>query len=151
MLKNIINKIIIDEYKFKYLIFSVISGILLGLSFQKFNFYLLAWIAFIPLIYCIYKNNLKYSALYGFVTGIIYSLIAFNWMFLFEAYRYTTISNATISYYFAPIFVMILAPFILKEKMARFKVGSIIAAIIGIFFIVGIDNVLAGKKSKNAG
>lgn len=83
MATNILNKLITREYKFKYLIFSVISGILLGLSFQKFNFYLLAWIAFIPLIYCIYKNNLKYSALYGFVTGIIYSLIAFNWMFLF--------------------------------------------------------------------
>ena len=67
----------------KCLIFSVISGILLGLSFQKFNFYLFAWIAFIPLIYCIYKNNLKYSVLYGFVMGIAYSLIAFNWMFLF--------------------------------------------------------------------
>ncbi|MCU9594418.1 DMT family transporter [Caldibacillus thermolactis] len=79
------------------------------------------------------KKNIMLLCLSGGALG-------FNWMFLFEAYRYTTISNATISYYFAPIFVMILAPFILKEKMARFKVGSIIAAIIGIFFIVGIDN-----------
>lgn len=79
------------------------------------------------------KKNIVLLCLSGGALG-------FNWMFLFEAYRYTTISNATISYYFAPIFVMILAPFILKEKMARFKVGSIIAAIIGIFFIVGIDN-----------
>lgn len=83
MIRNIINKFIIKEYKFKYLIFSIISGILLGLSFQKFNLFLFAWVAFIPLIYCIYKNNLKYSVLYGFVTGITYSLIAFNWMFLF--------------------------------------------------------------------
>ena len=96
MLKNIINKIIIDEYKFKYLIFSVISGILLGLSFQKFNFYFLAWIAFIPLIYCIYKNNLKYSALYGFVTGIMYSLIAFNWMFLFLLTNTKSIAAASV-------------------------------------------------------
>lgn len=79
------------------------------------------------------KKNIVLLCLSGGALG-------FNWMFLFEAYRYTTISNATISYYFAPIFVMILAPFILKEKMTRFKVGSIIAAIIGIFFIVGIDN-----------
>lgn len=83
MIKSIINKFIIKEYKFKYLIFSIISGILLGLSFQKFNLFLFAWVAFIPLIYCIYKNNLKSSVLYGFVTGITYSLIAFNWMFLF--------------------------------------------------------------------
>lgn len=83
MIKNIISKFIVREYKFKYLIFSIISGILLALSFQKFNFFFLAWIAFIPLIYCIYENNLKYSALYGFVAGIMYALIAFNWMFLF--------------------------------------------------------------------
>ena len=83
MIKNIINKFIIREYKFKYLMFSIISGILLGLSFQKSDLYLLAWVAFIPLIYCIYKNNFKYSVLYGSITGIIYSLIAFNWMFLF--------------------------------------------------------------------
>lgn len=83
MIKNIINKILIEEYKFKYIIFSILSGILLALSFQKINFFFLAWIAFIPLMYCIYENNLKYSALYGFVTGMVSSLIAFNWMFLF--------------------------------------------------------------------
>lgn len=77
------NNFIIGEYKFKYLIFSIISGILLALSFQKFNLFFLAWIAFIPLIYCIYKNNLKYSVIYCSVTGITYSLIAFNWMYLF--------------------------------------------------------------------
>ena len=79
----ITDNIILKEYKFKYLIFSIISGILLGLSFQKFNLFFLAWISFIPLIYCIYKNNLKYSILYGSITGITFSLIAFNWMFLF--------------------------------------------------------------------
>ena len=83
MIKNMINKFIVREYKFKYLIFSIISGILLALSFQKFNLFIFAWIAFIPLIYCVYKNNLKYSALYGFVAGTVYALIAFNWMFLF--------------------------------------------------------------------
>ena len=83
MIKNIINKFIIKEYKFKYLIYSILSGILFGLSFQTFNFFVLAWFAFIPLLFCIQKNNLKYSILYGFITGITYSLIAFNWMFLF--------------------------------------------------------------------
>lgn len=62
--------------------------------------------------------------------------IGLNWIFLFESYRYTTISNATISYYFAPIFVMILAPFVLKEKLTPLKAGSIIMAMIGLFLIV---------------
>ena len=83
MMKNIMNKFIIKKYQLKYLIFSIISGILLALSFQKFNFFFLAWIAFIPLIYSIYKSGLIYSGLCGAVAGIAYSLIAFNWMYVF--------------------------------------------------------------------
>jgi len=83
MIKNIINKFIIEEYEGKYLIFSIISGILLALSFERYNLYLFAWISFIPLIYCIYKNNFKYSLLYGFITGLTFSIISINWMFLF--------------------------------------------------------------------
>jgi drug/metabolite transporter (DMT)-like permease len=62
--------------------------------------------------------------------------IGLNWIFLFESYRFTTISNATISYYFAPIFVMLLAPWVLKEKLTRVKIGCILTAMIGLFLIV---------------
>ncbi|WP_147534630.1 DMT family transporter [Bacillus marasmi] len=62
--------------------------------------------------------------------------IGFNWIFLFEAYRYTTIANATISYYFAPIFVMILAPIVLKEKLTLVKISSILTAMFGLLLIV---------------
>ena len=33
--------------------------------------------------------------------------MAFNWILLFEAYRYTTVSVATLSYYFAPVIVTV--------------------------------------------
>lgn len=66
--------------------------------------------------------------------------IGFNWIFLFQAYKYTTISNATLSYYFAPVFVMILAPFVLKEKLTPLKVGSILTAMLGLFLVVNIQN-----------
>jgi RarD protein len=62
--------------------------------------------------------------------------IGLNWIFLFQAYKYTTISNATLTYYFAPIFVMLLAPFVLKEKLTFLKVGCILTAMIGLFLIV---------------
>lgn len=41
-----------------------------------------------------------------------------NWIFLFEAYKYTSVSMATLSYYFAPVIVMLLCPIIFKEKLA---------------------------------
>ncbi|MHC1682235.1 MAG: DMT family transporter [Clostridiaceae bacterium] len=62
--------------------------------------------------------------------------IGLNWIFLFQAYKYTTIQNATLSYYFAPVFVMLLSPFVLKEKLTAIKVSCIIAAMIGLFLIL---------------
>lgn len=77
------------------------------------------------------KENLILLILSGAAVG-------FNWIFLFESYRYTTIANATLSYYFAPIFVMTLAPFILKEKLTPIKIGSIVMAMIGLSMVVNI-------------
>ncbi len=82
-MKNIIDKVIIKEYKFKYLIFSVISGILLALSFQKFNLFIFVWIALIPLTDCIHKNNLKKTILYSFITGFVFNIMYLYWMFPF--------------------------------------------------------------------
>lgn len=65
--------------------------------------------------------------------------IGFNWILLFEAYRYTTVPNATISYYFAPVFVMILAPFVLRESMTLRKALCLLIAVAGMFLIIGPD------------
>lgn len=80
-------------------------------------------------------QSIKKNGLLLILSG---AAIGFNWIFLFQAYKYTTISNATLSYYFAPVFVMILAPFVLKEKLTPVKVGSIITAMIGLFLVVNI-------------
>jgi RarD protein len=73
------------------------------------------------------------------------SAIGFNWILMFEAYKYTTIANATLSYYFAPVFVMFLSPFILKERLTVTKTMCILGAILGMFLIVGIG----GGEGKN--
>lgn len=36
--------------------------------------------------------------------------IGFNWIFLFEAYRYTSVAIATLCYYMAPIIVILVSP-----------------------------------------
>ena len=43
--------------------------------------------------------------------------MGFNWILLFEAYKYTTVSVATLSYYFAPVIVTVACPLLFKEKM----------------------------------
>jgi len=65
--------------------------------------------------------------------------IGFNWIFLFQAYKYTTIPNATLSYYFAPVIVMFLSPLILKERLTKAKIICIFSAIVGMYCIVGIS------------
>lgn len=62
--------------------------------------------------------------------------IGLNWILLFEAYRYTTISNATLSYYMAPLFVVLASPFILKEKLTALKTACVFLAIMGMYLIV---------------
>lgn len=79
------------------------------------------------------KKNLVILILSGGFIGI-------NWILLFEAYNYTTIAVATLCYYMAPIFVMILSPFVLKEKLGGKKIICVIIALIGMVFVSGILN-----------
>ncbi|MBD8520120.1 DMT family transporter [Lysinibacillus fusiformis] len=59
-----------------------------------------------------------------------------NWIFLFQAYKETTIANAALSYYFAPVLVICLSPIILKEKLVGRKILYVCVALIGLFLIV---------------
>ena len=56
------------------------------------------------------RKNLKFLFLSGAAIGV-------NWILLFESYRYTTVSTATLSYYMAPVFVILASPLVVKEKL----------------------------------
>lgn len=90
------------------------------------------------------KEKIKSNLLVLICCGIC---LGFNWIFLFEAYNYTTISISTICYYLAPIIVMFLSPFLLKEKLTPVKVSCIVAAMIGMLCIVGIDKGSVGGNN----
>lgn len=76
--------------------------------------------------------------------------IGINWILLFEAYRYTTVAIATLCYYMAPVIVIILAPFLLKEKMTVKKSVCAAVAIIGMLLVSGIfdGGATAGGSGK---
>lgn len=65
------------------------------------------------------------------------AVLGFGWMFLFEAYHCTSISIATLTYYCAPILVLLTSPLLLKERLTYYKVIGIIGAMIGLFLING--------------
>lgn len=66
--------------------------------------------------------------------------IGFNWILLFEAYRYTTVATATLCYYLAPIFVILVSPVVLKERISPKKLGCVLVALVGMVFVSGVLN-----------
>ncbi len=64
--------------------------------------------------------------------------MGFNWILLFEAYRYTTVAVATLCYYFSAVFVMILSPIVLKEKVRPVQAVCGGVAFIGIVMVSGV-------------
>ena len=60
-----------------------------------------------------------------------------NWILLFEAYRYTTVSAATLSYYFAPVLVTLLCPLLFRERMTARNLLCFVMSTLGIVLITG--------------
>lgn len=72
--------------------------------------------------------------------------MGFNWILLFQAYRYTTVSVATLSYYFAPVIVTIACPILFREKMTAKQWICFAMSTIGIILITGIGDMSAGSN-----
>lgn len=84
------------------------------------------------------KKEVPLLLISGAVMGI-------NWILLFEAYKYTTVSVATLSYYFAPVIVTILCPVLFKEKLNIKQIICFIMSTFGLVLITGIGDV-GGKN-----
>ena len=81
---------------------------------------------------------------------LLFSGIAmgFNWILLFEAYKYTTVAISTLSYYFAPVIVTMVCPFLFKEKMTKKQILCFVMSTLGLALVVGITNL--GKGGNDA-
>ena len=83
------------------------------------------------------RNNLILLLLSGGAMGI-------NWILLFEAYKFTSVSTATLSYYFAPVIVTVVSPILFKEKMTYNGWICFAASTVGLVLITGIGEVSIG-------
>ena len=86
------------------------------------------------------KKDLPILAISGMAMGI-------NWVLLFEAYKKTTVSIATICYYFAPVIVTIMCPILFKEKLTIKQIICFIASTIGLILITGLGDVSSGNSN----
>lgn len=72
--------------------------------------------------------------------------MGFNWILLFQAYQYTTISIATLSYYFAPVIVTILSPILFREKLTKKGLLCFLMSTLGMGLIIGVGGGLGGGR-----
>lgn len=64
-----------------------------------------------------------------------------NWILLFEAYRYTTVSVATLSYYFAPVLVTLVCPLLFRERLTARQLVCFLASTLGLVLVIGADGL----------
>lgn len=70
--------------------------------------------------------------------------MGFDWMLLFESYKYTSISLATLSYYVAPVIVTALCPLLFHERMTRAQAICFLMSTLGVALIIGSGGVQGG-------
>ena len=69
-----------------------------------------------------------------------------NWILLFEAYNYTTVSTATLSYYFAPVIVTAVCPLLFREKLTVRQIICFVMSTVGLVLITGIGGGTSGGR-----
>lgn len=71
-----------------------------------------------------------------FVSGAAMSV---NWILLFEAYKYTTVAMATLSYYFAPVIVTAASTVLFREKLTGKQVTCFVMSTLGLVMVIGVS------------
>lgn len=77
------------------------------------------------------RGNLRWLIPSGMMLGL-------NWILLFEAYNYASVATATLCYYMAPVFLVLISPLVFKENLTVKKILCILAALLGMVFVSGV-------------
>ena len=95
---------------------------------------------FLLLVLTLRRRKINWAAVKANAGWLLLSSAAlgFNWILLFEAYRFTTVATATLCYYMAPILIILVSPILLREKLTLKKILCVLAALIGMVCISGV-------------
>ena len=97
-------------------------------------------LVFLLLVMAVTKQKLRFDVIKKDLLLLCISggAMGLNWVLLFEAYRYTTVATATVCYYLAPAFLMLASP-LLGEKLTAKKLLCLLACLVGMVLVTGID------------
>ncbi len=102
--------ITLNSYEIVFLrtmIGSILLIVIFFLSKEKLTFYK-------------YKKQSVFICVSGIAMGT-------SWMFLYEAYTQIGVSISSLAYYCGPVIVMVLSPFLFKEKLTWVKIVGFIS------------------------
>lgn len=71
-----------------------------------------------------------------FVSGAAMSV---NWILLFEAYKYTTVAMATLSYYFASVIVTVASTVLFREGLTAKQISCFVMSTLGLVMVIGVS------------
>ena len=81
------------------------------------------------------KENIRRNGWKLLLSG---AFLGFNWILLFEAYRYTSVAVATLCYYMAPILVVLVSPLLFGESLGGRKLLCVVVALVGMVLVSGV-------------
>lgn len=91
------------------------------------------------------KENIRKNGLKLLLSG---AFLGFNWILLFEAYRYTSVAVATLCYYMAPILVVLASPLLFGERLGGRKLLCVVVSLAGMVLVSGVvDTGLGGGEN----
>ena len=70
------------------------------------------------------KKELPLLLLSGAAMGV-------NWILFFQAYKYTSVALATLSYYFAPVLVTVASPLLFQERLTGRQMFCFVMSTLG--------------------
>lgn len=66
------------------------------------------------------------------------ALIGLNWILLFEAYNYTSVSVATLCYYMQPTFLVLMTALLRRQKLSKLNICCTIVSFAGMVLVSGV-------------
>lgn len=112
-----------------------------GIAFFRVLF---ASLALTPLLLLTQRNEMLRAAKAWRSMLALGAFLSLGWAFLFQSMRLIDIASAVLLNYMAPVFVALLAPLFLKEKIEKTTVFALILCIVGMLIISSQQDLAEG-------
>lgn len=113
----------------------------IALSPTEIALYRAAIACAVLLVYLIATGRLKNLRMRPGTFALLFlsgAAMGFNWIFLFTAYRYTTVALSTLAYYFSPSLVVIFSLILFREPLSLRQILCFLGSTAGLVLIVGL-------------